>query len=139
MWHDDDFFDREEDVSRRRRHRRRLECGCREERGEHECGCERCEGREHERGREHGREHERFERERRGRHCGSCICREIAELRKLQRVDLFLKSSEEIRNVRFIDFDDNTCCANFTKCSEEHDELIIVNCRDVVALRIKSQ
>ena len=97
MWHDDDFFDREEDVSRRRRHRRRLECGCREERGEHECGCERCEGREHERGREHGREHERFERERRGRHCGSCICREIAELRKLQRVDLFLKSSEEIQ------------------------------------------
>ena len=62
-----------------------------------------------------GCEDERFERDA-ATTAEAVSVREISELRKLQRVDLFLKSSEEIRNVRFIDFDDDTCCANFTKC-----------------------
>ncbi|GIN88958.1 hypothetical protein J22TS1_00090 [Siminovitchia terrae] len=52
---------------------------------------------------------------------------------------LFLKSSSKIENVRFVCFKEKDCCAEFVKHHEGHDELFLVKCKDIEAIRIKSK
>jgi len=75
-------------------------------------------------------------------HCNGCACDQLRRLQVQTEVDLFLKGGTTIEDVLFIFFDRKDCCAYFFDLGEDSGEApstIIVDCRDIQAIRIEGQ
>ncbi|WP_433750578.1 hydrolase [Falsibacillus pallidus] len=70
--------------------------------------------------------------------CKGCVCDLLKNLHSGTKVDIFLKSSQEIKGLIFIRFNDKNCCASFVEQYAEHDGSIIVfDCEVIKGIKIK--
>lgn len=72
--------------------------------------------------------------------CNGCAC---DQLRRLQvgtdvEVDVFLSGGVILEDVRFINFNNNNCCAFFTDPTTEPGSTLIVDCQKIDAIRIEA-
>jgi hypothetical protein len=70
--------------------------------------------------------------------CQGCACDQLRKLQIQTEVDLFLNSGTVIEDVLFIFFDRKTCCAYFFDTETEPNSTIIVDCREIQAIRIEN-
>ncbi|SNT45275.1 hypothetical protein SAMN05444672_12549 [Bacillus sp. OK838] len=69
--------------------------------------------------------------------CNGCICNTLRRLSPGTEVDVFLSGGTVLEDVIFLAFDKNTCCARFRDEEGEPGTILIVDCRDIQALRIE--
>ncbi|MFJ8260946.1 hydrolase [Rummeliibacillus sp. NPDC094406] len=73
--------------------------------------------------------------------CRGCACDQLRRLQVQTEVDLYLKSGTVFDDVLFIFFDEKDCCAYFFDPENPHEapSTIIVDCRDIQAIRIEGR
>ena len=70
--------------------------------------------------------------------CRSCICNQLNRLPMQTEVDVFLKGGQVLEDVVFIFLGRDNCCAFFNDPATEAGSTLIVDCRDIQALRIEA-
>ncbi|MDM5153398.1 penicillin-binding protein [Bacillus sp. DX1.1] len=65
-----------------------------------------------------------------------CVCEQLARLQLGTEVDIFL-SGNTIEDVIFANFDPENFCATFVDNETEPGTVIVLDCRDILALRIE--
>lgn len=68
-----------------------------------------------------------------------CVCEQLEELQVGTEVDVFLNGSV-IEDVTFVNFNPENFCATFVDTEgEEAGGVILIDCRDIQALRIEAR
>lgn len=65
-----------------------------------------------------------------------CVCEQLAVLPLGTEVDIFL-SGNTIEDVIFVNFNMENFCATFVDNETEPGTIIVLDCRDILALRIE--
>lgn len=65
-----------------------------------------------------------------------CVCEQLATLPLGTEVDIFL-SGNTIEDVIFVNFNVNNFCATFVDNETEPGTIIVLDCGDILALRIE--
>ncbi|PUB11736.1 hydrolase [Paenisporosarcina sp. OV554] len=71
-------------------------------------------------------------------HCKGCVCDQLRRLQTQTEVDLFLSGGQVIEDVIFITFDQENCCAFFTDPTTEPGSTLIIDCQEIIAIRIEA-
>ncbi len=70
--------------------------------------------------------------------CNGCACDQLRRLQVGTEVDVFLSGGKILEDVRFINFNNNNCCAFFTDPTTEPGSTLIVDCQKIDAIRIEA-
>ncbi len=70
--------------------------------------------------------------------CKGCVCDQLRRLQTQTEVDVFLSGGQILEDVVFITLDQNNCCAFFNDTETEPGSTLIVDCRDIQAIRIEA-
>ncbi|NEU29227.1 DUF3915 domain-containing protein [bacterium LRH843] len=96
-----------------------------------------CDERDRDRDHDHEHEHE-HEHENKGNRCNGCICNQLRRLEAGTEVDVFLLGGQVLEDIVFMKFNRNNCCAFFNDVTTEKGSTLIVDCRDITALRLEA-
>jgi hypothetical protein len=70
--------------------------------------------------------------------CKGCVCDQLRRLPTQTEVDLFLSGGQVIEDVIFITLDQENCCAFFTDPTTEPGSTLIIDCQEIIAIRIEA-
>lgn len=70
--------------------------------------------------------------------CEGCICNQLRRLQAGTEVDVFLTGGTVLEDVVFVSFNRRNCCAFFTDPTTEAGSTLIIDCRQIQALRIEA-
>ncbi|WP_240793356.1 hydrolase [Psychrobacillus vulpis] len=95
-------------------------CWC-EEHHERKCSCV------------HEKHHEK---EVKRHQCKGCACDQLRRLQSQTPVDVFLSGGQVLSGLFFVNFDKDTCCAFFIDPSTTVPSTLIIDCQDILAIRL---
>ena len=69
--------------------------------------------------------------------CNGCVCDQLRKLQTQTEVDVYLSGGQILEDVRFVTLNEKNCCAYFIATEEEAGSTLIVDCRQIQAIRIE--
>lgn len=69
--------------------------------------------------------------------CKGCVCNQLRRLSAQTEVDVFLSSGLVLEDVLFINLDQKNCCAFFFDPTTEPGSTLIVDCKEIQAIRLE--
>ena len=69
--------------------------------------------------------------------CKGCVCNQLRQLSTQTEVDVFLSSGLVLEDVLFISLDQKSCCAFFFDPTTEPGSTLIVDCKEIQAIRLE--
>ena len=70
--------------------------------------------------------------------CNGCVCDQLRRLQTQTEVDVFLSGGQVLEDVNFINLNQENCCAFFIDLETEPGSTLIVDCRQIIAIRIEA-
>ncbi|WP_438824844.1 hydrolase [Bacillus sp. JJ722] len=70
--------------------------------------------------------------------CKGCVCDTLRSVQTGTELDVFLIGGQILEDVRFVNFNQKTCCAFFNDPTTEPGSTLVVDCEKVSAIRFEA-